>query len=155
MVIERLDRADGQHGQEREAHVGRTQRFQHARRQREREPLSAELRRPGDGAPALLDKAAICLGIAGRRGDHAVHAARTLGIADSVERSPFPGGKCTNPLGNRLDHVRRRRAVAFIGGQLVNSGADAHGKDLVFGRGDKAHALFSLAASAQRYSGKP
>jgi hypothetical protein len=131
----------------------RAQVFQHIGRERERQALSAKVRRPGNRVPALLDKGAV--GSAKPSGRVTLPSASLrLRIALAVERRPFTGGELADPFDNRLDHVGLAAAKRSLRGEFGDAGVDLHGEELIGSGGVKSMARFSLAfASFRAYSG--
>jgi hypothetical protein len=139
VVIQRLDRADGEHRQQGEAHVGRAQRLENAGRQREGQALSAMIDRPGDRVPALLDERAVGVGEAGGQRYRAIVPFRALGIAQPVERCPFAGGQRADAFHDGFHQIGAGSLEAFVRRQFLDPGADAQGKHLVGGGWREIH----------------
>ena len=139
VVFQRFDRADAQHRQEAEGHVGRAEIFQHVAPQGEGQTLPAECRERGDRVPALLDVMLVGFLEPGRQADHAVFESRPLEIAHAVERRPFSGGELADAFHDGFHHVRFGRGEAFAFRQFVDPRIHADGKQLVGGSGSVGH----------------
>ena len=147
MVVQRFDRADSEHWQQGKAHVCSAQGFKHACRQREGQALAAKRHRPIDCAPALLDKCGIGLGKACRQRDGAVGPLRALFVARAVKQRPFALRQGADAVRDRVHHICRCGGKAFVLGELVDSGANAHGKDLVGSGRREGHCLVFLGSA--------
>ena len=136
VLLERLDRADGQHREQGEGEIGRAEILQHAAGQGERQALAAEFRRAADRVPPLCDIVLVGALETVRQADHAVFKHCAFLVADAAQRRPFPGGESADAFDDRLHHLGLGGGEAFAGGQLRDSGALRDRQQQVFGRGD-------------------
>ena len=139
-MLQRLDRADAEHREQSEGHVGRAEVFEHVARQRERQALPAVRGRAGDGVPALRDIGVIGGLEALGQADHAILELRAFQIALAVERRKLSGSELADAFDDGLDQVRLGMLEALGLRQLLDPGIDADGEQLVGGRrGEGGH----------------
>ena len=139
MMLQRLDRAGGEHHHQREAHIGRAEILHDDARQGERQALAAMLGRAGERAPAALDIAAIGLAEAGRQGDALGRPFRADLVADPVERREFARREGARALDDRIDQIGRRFGERVVAGQLVHADDVAEQELLFLDRRPVAH----------------
>ncbi len=152
VVFERFHRADAEHGQQVERHVGRAEILEHVTRQREGQALAAELDGAGDRIPALLDVMFVSFGKAIRQVDRAIFEPGAFEVAHPVERGPFAGSEFANAAYDRLDHIGLGGSKSFGLRQLFDPGVYADGEQLVLGGGGIGHFGSSWLWLACRYS---
>ena len=156
VVQQCLDRAHGQHRQQRKGEVGRAQVLEHADAQRKWQALAAELLWRHDRVPASLDIVAIGLREAIRKPHFAIDQLRALAVADPVERCPLARCKAADALDDGFDHVGAGGGEAIGLRQFLDPGADLEREDLFGGGGDVGHVNpFSWQSRCAAYSGEP
>ncbi len=149
-MFQRLDRADREHGEQRERHIGRAEVLQHVARQGEGQALTAEGFRRGNRVPALLDIGVVSLPEPVGQAHHAVFKASALQITDAVQGREFSGGELADSLDDGFDQIRFGMGEAIRLGKLLDPGIDADGEQLVGGgRGKGGHGKESCGAGVK------
>ena len=136
-MLQRLDRADAQHREQGEGHVGRAEVLQHVAGEGKGQALTAMSERRGNRVPALLD-----IGLIGGlepvgQADTAVLQPCAFEIALAVERREFARRELADAFDNRFDQIGFGMGETFGLRELVNPGVDADGEQLVGGRRGK------------------
>ena len=154
VMLERFDRADTQHREQVERHIGCSEILEHVAGQREGQALAAKLCRTRDRVPALFDIVLIGCGEAVGQRDNSVLELCALEIANPVQRRPFTRGEFADTTDDGLDHVGLCSGELFRLGKLFDPGVYANGKQLVLGGGGIGHFGSSWLCRARRYSAR-
>ena len=141
MGVDCLDRAEAEHGAEREGKIGGTAGFQDKCGQRIGQALAAKFFRTVDRGPATLYEMGISLLVARWQSHLAVAPLGALGVADPVEGSKFALGKLADPFDNRLDHIFAGTGKAVMAGQSADIGNMFEDEILFATGGCKAHEI--------------
>jgi len=118
---QRFNRAGSEHVDEGEAHIGRAQILHDHRRQRERQPLSAERFGASERAPAICHKCVIGCPETFRHGDDTIVPSCPDRVAQAQEGSIFPLGERGGALHDRIHHVLAGCREARIGTDFGNT----------------------------------
>jgi hypothetical protein len=133
-MLQRLDCANAQHGEQGEGHISRAKVFQHIAGQREGQALPAKFRWRGNRIPTLLDIGLIGAGKTFGQAHNAVFKLRAFGVAHSIEWCKFPSGKLSDPCDNRLNQISLDMGE-FLGlREFLDPGIDTDGKQLIGSR---------------------
>ena len=149
-MLQGLDRARGEHHDQGEAHIGRTQILHDDRRKAQRQSLAAIFDRSGERAPAGLDISAIGFAIS-RRHLHALRRpARPDLIADPVQRGEFAGGEGSGTVDDRVDDVRTGFGEGVAARQFVQLDDMSEQEFLFVDRRLVAHGVPRKVAKVER-----